>query len=49
MSVFDLSLIHESNYTVINEMTKLKGKPLNESDHAYARYEEIRAYDELLC
>ena len=49
MSVIDLGLIHESNYTVINEMTKLKGKSLNESDHAYARYVEIRVYDELLC
>ena len=49
MSVFDLGLIHESNYTVINEMTKLKGKSLNESDHAYARYVEIRVHNELLC
>jgi len=46
MSVFDLGLIHESNYTVINEMTKLKGKSLNESDHAYVGYVEIRVYDE---
>jgi hypothetical protein len=47
MSVVDLGLIHESNYIVIN-MTKLKGKSLNESDHAYAGYVEIRVYDELL-
>ena len=46
MSVVDLGLIHESNYTVINEMTKLKGKSLNESDHAYVGYVEIRVYDE---
>ena len=45
MSVVDLGLIHESNYIVIN-MTKLKGKSLNESDHAYAGYVEIRVYDE---
>ena len=44
--VFDLGLIHKSNYTVINEMTKLKGKSLNESDHAYVGYVEIRVYDE---
>jgi len=49
MSVFDLGLIHESNYTVMNEITKLKGKSLNESDHAYARYVEIRVHNELLC
>ena len=48
MSVFDLGLIHEPNYTVINEMTKLKGKSLNQ-DHAYARYMEIKVHDELPC
>ena len=48
MSMVDLGLIHESNYIVIN-MTKLKGKSLNESNHAYARYVEIRVHNELLC